>query len=123
MLFPTILTDTPEARAKAWRDFERIMREALWYFTPAEVKGLFKKLVKRGKAGRKPEASINECVLEEYDAAVRDVASKRVNKAEFGRKFYEKYHKKYPLQSPEALVKQLDRLLKKRREAEAKKKG
>lgn len=94
------------------------MREAVWWFGPAEVKGLLKKITMRPKPGR-PPARINERILEEYGAAVRDAAPKPVNKAKFARGFCEKYH----LQSPEAVEKQLDRLLKKRREAEAKKKN
>ena len=118
----SVVTATAEARAKDWRDFERIMRGAVLYFTAAEVKGLLKKITKRPKQGRPPQARINNLMLDEYDVAVSEAAPKRVNKAEFARRFYEKY-KKYNLQSPEAVEKQLDRLLKKRREAEAKKKG
>jgi len=96
-----------------------ILRHGVWYFTPAEVKGLLKKITKRRKQGRPPEAWIHERILEEYAAAVRDAAPKRVNKAEFSSKFC----KKYGRHSPEGVKKQLDRLLlEKRREAEAKKK-
>ena len=109
---PSIVSDTAEARAKGWREFETIMREGVWRFGPAEVKGLLKKITTRPKPGRPAQAWINGRLLEEYDAAVREAAPKPVNKAEVARGFYEKY-KKYNLQSPGAVGKRLDRLLKK----------
>jgi hypothetical protein len=110
---PTILNDTDEARAKAWRNFQKIMREGVWYFGPAPVKELLQKITKR-RQGSKPRVRINALMLAEYDAA-----PKPVNKAKFAREFCKKYHQ----HSPEAVLKQLDRLLKKRQQAEAKKKA
>lgn len=111
---PSFVGQTDEARrVKGWREFEKIMREGVWWFGSEDVKGLLKKITTHPKPGR-PPARINERILEEYDAAVRDAAPKRMNKAEFGRLFYEKYHVQYDLQSPEAVTKQLNRLLKKR---------
>jgi hypothetical protein len=116
---PSIVSQTDEARrAKGWREFEKIMHEAVWWFGPAEVKGLVKKITTRPKPGR-PPARINGRLLEEYDAAVREAAPKPANKAGFAREICRKFH----WHNPEAVEKQLNRLLKKRREAEAKKKG
>src|SRR5262249_26722770 len=79
---PSFVSQTDEARrAKGWRDFEKIMREGVWWFGPAEVKGLLKKITTRPKPGRPAETWINGRLLEEYDAAVREVAPKRLNKA------------------------------------------
>ena len=119
---PTLVGQTDEARrAKGWRDFEKIMREGVWWFGPAEVRGLLSKITKRPKSGRPAEAWINARLLEEYDAAAREVAPKRLNKAKFAGEFYEKY-KNYNLQSSKAVGRRLDRLLKKRREAEVRQK-
>src|SRR5262249_25075884 len=118
---PSIVSDTAEARAKGWRELETIMREGVLWFGSAEVRGLLKKITTRPKRGRPAQVWINRRLLEEYDAAVLEAAPKPVNKAQVVRGLYEKY-KNY-LQSPEAVGRQLDRLLKRRREAEAKKKG
>ena len=114
---PSFVTGiSAEARAKGLRELETIMREAAWWFEPAEVRRLLAKITKRPKPGRPAEAWINARLLEEYDVAVLEVAPKRLNKTAFVLGFYEKY-KKYNLQSPEAVGRRLNRLLKKRREA------
>jgi hypothetical protein len=122
---PTLVGQTDEARrAKGWRAFEKIMREGVWWFGPAEVKGLLKKITTRPKRGRPAEEWINGRLLEEYDAAVREAAPMRVNKAKFARNFCNKYPEAVQkLSNPEAVQKRLDRLLKTRRDAEAKKKS
>jgi len=104
---PSIVSDTAKARAKGWRDLEEIMREGVRWFADVEVKQLLQKITKRPKQGRPPEVGIQERLLDEYDAAVRDVAPKRLNKTEFARKFC----KKYDQHSLQGVKKQLDRLL------------
>jgi hypothetical protein len=108
----SLLSDTAEARANARRELERIMREAVLYFTAAEVKALLKKITKRPKQGRPPQARINKLLLDEYDVVVREAAPKRPNKAAFARGFWKKYRPH--VNSPEAVEKRLDRLLSRR---------
>jgi hypothetical protein len=124
----SLVTQADEARrAKGWRDFEMIMREGVWWFGSAEVKDLLTEITKRPKEGRPPDAWIHERILAEYDAAVLDVAPKRVNKAEFARNFYKKYRPQLAdhavCNSPGAVLRMLNRLLKAWREAEAEKKA
>jgi hypothetical protein len=110
---PSILNDTEEARAKAEQDFKKIVREAVWYFGPEMVRQVIKEITKRRK-GNTPDERRNSLMLAEYDSAPQ-----RVNKTKFARDFF----RKHGGQSPEAVEKQLTRLLKARQQAEAKKKA
>lgn len=110
---PTLLNDTGEARAKAERDFKNIVREAVRYFGPAKVKQVVQEITKR-RQGNTPDKRRNALMLAEYDAAPQPV-----NKKKFAREFFKKHRQ----QSPEAVEKQLTRLLKARQQAEAKKKA
>jgi hypothetical protein len=110
---PTLLNDTDEAHAKAERDFKKIVREAAWYFGPAKVKQIVREITKR-RQGNTPDKRRNALMLAEYDAA-----PKPVNKKKFACEF----SKKHRQQSPEAVEKQLTRLLKARQQAEVKKKA
>ena len=110
---PTFLNDTDEARAKAERDFKKIVREAVWYFGPAKVKQVVQEITKRRK-GNTPDQRRNALILAEYDAAPKPAIKK---------KFAREFSKKHRQQSPEAVEKQLGRLLEARQQAEAKKKA
>jgi hypothetical protein len=110
---PTLLNDTDEARAKVERDFKKIVREAVQYFGPVKVKQVVQEITKRRK-GNTPDERRNSLMLAEYDAAPNPV-----NKKKFAREF----SKKHRQQSPEAVEKQLGRLLEARQQAEAKKKA
>jgi hypothetical protein len=109
---PTFLNDTDDARAKAERDFKKIVREAVGYFGNAQVKQIVLEITKRRK-GNTPNQWRNALMLDEYDAT-----PKPVNKKKFAREFSRKHRQ----QSAEAVEKQLTRLLKARQQAEAKKK-
>ena len=109
----TILTDTDEARAQAARTLKEILRDAIEYFGPKEVKRIVNELTK-GRKGNKPDEKRNALMLAEYDA---QAAKGRVNHRIFARDFC----KRHTEQSPEATKRHLERLLKARQE-EAKKK-
>jgi hypothetical protein len=109
----TLLNDTEEARAKAERGFKKIVREAVWYFGPTKVKQVVQEITKRRK-GNTPDQRRNALILAEYDAAPKPVIKK---------KFAREFSKKHRQHSPEAVEKQLTRLLNAREQAEAKKKA
>jgi hypothetical protein len=110
---PTLLNDTNEARAKAERDFKKIVREAVWFFGPTKVKQVVLEITKRRK-GNTPDQRRNAVMLAEYDAA-----PKPINKKKFAHEF-SKRHREH---SFEATEKHLRRLLKARQQAETKKKA
>jgi hypothetical protein len=110
---PTLLNDTDEARAKSIQEFKKIVREAVWYFGPAKVKQVVGEITKR-RRGNTPDERRNALMLAEYDAA-----PKPVNKKKFAGMFFRKHHQ----HSPEAVEKQLTRLLKARQQEEAKRKA
>ena len=98
---PSIVGDSPEACAKAERDFKKIVREAIGYFETKRVTRLVQEVTKM-RRGKKPNRSLNLLVLAEWDAAVEKDETK------FSQAFYEKHAQGH---SARAVEKRLERLL------------
>ena len=105
---PSVVSDNPQARAKAERDFKEIVREAVRYLGPKRVKELNKE-VAIARRGRKPNRALNELVLAEYDV---DAADGPVDIPEFSEAFFQKYPQQ--ARSAGAVEKRLERQLKAR---------
>jgi hypothetical protein len=100
---PSVVNDTPQARAKVERDYKEIVREAVRYFGPKRVKELNKEVAIK-RRGNTPKRALNDLVGAEWDAdPVKDP-----------KKFSEAFYKKYPEQahSAGAVKKRLERKLK-----------
>jgi hypothetical protein len=107
---PTIINDSPVARAKVKREFKQIVREAVGYLGAAEVKRIVHD-VTIGRQGNTPDEKRNARILAEWDAAGS------VTQETFAGNFCQKYRR----ENVGAVVRQLRRLLKaRRREAEEK---
>jgi hypothetical protein len=102
---PTLITDSPEARAKIKREFKEIVREAVWYLGAVEVAETLHELTV-GQRGDKPDEQRNKRILAERDAA------SSVTQEIFARNFCQKYLG----ETVEAVKRQLRRLLKARRQ-------
>ena len=107
---PTLITDSPAARAKVKREFKEIVREAVGYLGAAEVRKVVHDITK-GRKGNTPDEGRNARIVAEWDAAGS------VTQETFAGNFCQKYRR----ENVGAVVRQLRRLLKaRRREAEEK---
>jgi hypothetical protein len=105
---PSVVNDTPQARAKVERDYKEIVRELVRYLGPERVTELNKE-VAIARRGNKPKRALNELLLTEWDAApVKDPG-------EFSEDFFEKCPQQ--AHSVPAVEKRLRRLLKDREKA------
>jgi hypothetical protein len=101
---PSIVSDTPQARAKVKRDLKAILRRAEGYLGREE----FDQVVRehRGKrAGKKRDRALDKLLLDAWDAAVAE--NPAVTRTEVAKGF----PKRYRQQSVRAVEKQLTRLL------------
>jgi hypothetical protein len=99
----SIVSDTPEARAKAKQDVSKFLRAAEGCLGPQEIDQVVEDH-RRARAGRKPDEALNALVLDEWDA------SPTQDPAEFSEAFCEKYPQR--AHSAGAVKKRLERLLK-----------
>jgi hypothetical protein len=107
---PTIINDSPKARAKVKREALVILREMVRYFGLKEVKELLADIAKTRK-GNKADKSLDALLVAQYDAAItKDPDTTRTDVA---RDFYERYRpqERYRLQSVRAVEKRLTRAL------------
>jgi len=97
---PSFVSDTPQARAKAEREYKEIVREAVRCFGAKRVAELNKE-VAIARRGKKPDRSLNEQLRAEWEA---DPVKDR-------KKFSEAFYQKYPqqAQSAPAIKKRLER--------------
>jgi hypothetical protein len=65
---PSVVSDTPEARAKVERDYKEIVRGVVRYLGPKRVAELNKEIA-MARRGNKPNRSLNDLVLAEWDAS------------------------------------------------------
>jgi hypothetical protein len=106
---PSIVGDTPAARAKVEWDYKKIVRKAVSYFGPKRVEELNKEVAME-RRGRKPDRRLDERLLAEWNASE--------GRESIG-DFSEEFCKRHQQQSAGAVDKRLRRLLKERaREAE-----
>jgi len=81
---PSVVNDTPQARAKVERDYKEIVQEVVRYLGAERVRELNAE-VAIARRGRTPDERLNRLLLDEWDAdAVQDPK-------EFAEAFYEKY--------------------------------
>jgi len=81
---PSVVSDTPQARAKVERDYKEIVQEVVRYLGAERVRELNAE-VAIARRGRTPDERLNKLLLDEWDAdAVQDPK-------EFAEAFYEKY--------------------------------
>jgi len=81
---PSVVNDTPQARAKVERDYKEIVQEVVRYLGAERVRELNAE-VAIARRGRTPDERLNKLLLDEWDAdAVQDPK-------EFAEAFYEKY--------------------------------
>jgi hypothetical protein len=81
---PSVVNDTPQARAKVERDYKEIVQEMVWYRGAERVRELNAE-VAIARRGRTPDERLNKLLLDEWDAdPVQDPK-------EFPEAFYEKY--------------------------------
>ena len=81
---PSVVSDTPEARAKVERVYKEIVREMVQHVGPKRVKELNKE-VAIARRGRTPDEALNKLVLAEWDA------SPTKDKTKFSKAFYENH--------------------------------
>jgi len=81
---PSVVNDTPQARAKVEGDYKEIVQEVVRYLGAERVRELNAE-VAIARRGRTPDERLNKLLLDEWDAdAVQDPK-------EFAEAFYEKY--------------------------------
>jgi hypothetical protein len=81
---PSVVNDTPQARAKVERDYKEIVQEVVRYLGAERVRELNAE-VAIARRGRTPDERLNKLLLDEWDAdPVQDPK-------EFTEAFYEKY--------------------------------
>ena len=81
---PSVVNDTPQARAKVERDYKEIVQEVVRYLGAERVRELNAE-VAIARRGRTPDEHLNKLLLDEWDAdPVQDPK-------EFAEAFYEKY--------------------------------
>jgi hypothetical protein len=108
---PSLVSDTPEVRARLRRDFRELVQWLDRYLEPGEV-GQIVHEETVGQKGNTPDEERNALILSEW-------LKEPVNKAIFAREFCQNHPGE---ESPDAVRKQLDRLLD-IREREAKEKA
>jgi len=107
---PTIINESPKARAKAKREALVNLREMVRYFGLKEVKGLLADIAKKQR-GNKPDKPLDALLLAAYDAAV--AINSPVTRTEVAKDFYERHRRQsvHRLQSVRAVEKRLTRAL------------
>jgi hypothetical protein len=105
---PTIINDSPKARAKAKREALENLRDMVRYFGLKEVKGLLADIAK-AQRGNKADKPLDALLVAAYDAAVAKDSS--VTRTEVAKVFYNRYRQQYLLQSDRAVEKRLTRAL------------
>jgi hypothetical protein len=105
---PTIINDSPKARAKAKREASENLREMVRYFGLKEIKGLLADIAK-AQRGNKADKPLDALLVAEYDAAVAKDSS--VTRTEVAKGFYKRYRQQYLLQSDRAVENRLTRAL------------
>ena len=68
---PSLVNDTPGARAKVERDLREILRVAERYLGPQQIDQVVRDH-RRARGGRTPDKPLNERLLAEYDVAAAD---------------------------------------------------
>jgi hypothetical protein len=120
---PSVINDTPQARAKLERDYRKFLRElqeAVQCFGPDRLEQDLRDLIK-GQQGRTPDAPLNALLLDEWDAAV--AVDPTATRTESAKGFYDRYRQQFRPQSVRAVEKRLTRLLQAReRKAERERK-
>jgi hypothetical protein len=114
---PSLIIDSPTARAKARREFKEAVREAVGYFGGAEVAKILHEIT-ISQRGNTPDEERNARILAEWDAAGS------VTQETFARNFCQKYPLKHKAnkrgaarrENAGAVLKQLQRLLKARQQ-------
>jgi hypothetical protein len=101
---PSLLNDSPQARARFRRDYRVFLREAVQYLGAAAVAQDLHDIIK-GQQGRAPDEKLNALLLAQYAAAT---AKGPVDIPDFSKGFYETQHVG---QSAKAVEKRLRRLL------------
>jgi hypothetical protein len=81
---PSLVGDSPQARAKVKRNLRKILREAERCLGPQELDQVMGDH-RRARGGRTPNESLNELVLAEWDA------SPTKNKMKFSEDFFQEY--------------------------------
>ena len=105
---PTIINDSPKARAKAKREASENLREMVRYFGLKEIKGLLADIAK-AQRGNKADKPLDALLVAEYDAAVAKDSS--VTRTEVAKDFYDRHRRRACLQSVRAVEKRLTRAL------------
>ena len=103
---PTVITDSPKARAKAKREALVILREMVRYFGLKQVKELLADIAKTRK-GNKPDKPLDARLVAAYDAAV--ALDPEITRTEVAKDFYERHRRRVCLQSVRAVEKRLTR--------------
>ena len=106
---PSLVNDSPQARAKVERDLREILRAAERYLGPQQIDQVVRDH-RRARAGRKPNKQLNELLLAEHDVAAADGPVDIP-------KFCEEFYKAHRQQSARAVETRLRRLLKAREKA------
>ena len=101
---PTIINDSPQARAKAKREALLILREMVRHFGLKEVKELLADIAKTRK-GNKADKSLDVLLVAQYDAAMAKDSS--VTRTEVAKDFCKDHRQ----QSVRAVEKRLTRAL------------
>ena len=110
---PSLLNDSPQARARFRRDYRVFLREAVQYLGAETVEEDLHDIIK-GQQGRTPDKKLNTLLLTEWDAAVAEDPT--VTRTEVAKDCYERYRQ----QSVRAVEKRLTRALQDReRKAQA----
>jgi hypothetical protein len=109
---PSVVNDSPQARAKVKRDLLReILRAAERYLGPQQIDQVVRDH-RRARGGRRPNEPLNNLLLAQHDVAAADGPVDIP-------KFSEECYKAYRSQSAKAVEKRLRRLLKAREKARA----
>jgi hypothetical protein len=105
---PTIINDSPKARAKAKREALENLRDMVRYFGLKQVKELLADIAK-AQRGNKADKSLDVLLTAAYDAAVAKDSS--VTRTEVAKDFYDRHRRRACLQSVRAVEKRLTRAL------------
>jgi tryptophan 2,3-dioxygenase len=107
---PSVVNDSPQARANVKRNLREALRAAEECLGPQQIDQVVHDH-RRARAGRKLDRALNDLVLAKWDA------SPTKDPTQFSEEFYEEFCKAYRLQSARAVETRLGRLLKAREKA------
>jgi hypothetical protein len=108
---PSVVSDSPQGRAKVKRDLREILRAAERYLGPQQIDQVVRDH-RRARGGRRPDEALNNLLLAQHDVAAADGP---VDIPKFSGECY----KAYRSQSVKAVEKRLRRLLTAREKARA----